>query len=175
LAHTVGLPEVKAQFNLLSSLQTVITTSTDRTNRFFAIHPGSGAVQKCWPTSRFATVIRRLWEQNHPVLLLAGPADTERVDDLLQQLSLPPGPEMFKMLTHALLLEVAQHLQECRCYLGNDSGITHLAAMLGVPTVAIFGPTDPAMWQPVGPFVKVLQGHTLEDVTVDATVECLNL
>ena len=153
----------------------IVKTHNTTTKRCVAIHPGSGAVEKCWPTSRFAEVIKRLWEQNHPVLLLAGPADTERVNDVLKQLSLPPKPEMFKMLTHAPLLEVAQRLLQCRCYLGNDSGITHLAAMLGVPTVAIFGPTDPAIWRPVGPFVKVLQGHTLEDVTVDATIECFDL
>ena len=47
--------------------------------------------------------------------------------------------------------------------------------MLGVPTVAIFGPTDPKIWRPVGPFVKVIQGHTLEDVTVDAAIECLDV
>ena len=137
------------------------------TKRFVAIHPGSGAVEKCWPISRFAEVIQRLWEQNHPVLLLSGPADAERMDDLLQYLSLPSTIEMFKMLTYAPLLEVAQHLQQCRCYLGNDSGITHLAAILGVPTVAIFGPTDSKIWRPVGPFVKVIQGYSLGDVTVD--------
>jgi hypothetical protein len=141
-----------------------------KTERFVAIHPGSGSIEKCWPISRIAEVIKRLWEQNHPVLLLSGPADTERMDNLRQQLSLPPTPEMFKMLTYAPLLEVAQHLQQCRCYLGNDSGITHLAAMLGVPTVAIFGPTDPKIWRPIGPFVKVLQDYRLEDVTVDAVM-----
>src|SRR6266704_1471533 len=136
-------------------LQTVTPSSKDITKRFVAIHPGSGAVEKCWPISRFAEVIKRLWELNYPVLLLAGPADSGRVDDVLKLLSLPPKPEMFKMLTHAPLLEVAQRLLQCRGYLGNDSGITHLAAMLGVPTVAIFGATDPVIWRPVGPFVKV--------------------
>ena len=175
LALTVGLPIVGARFIAPLSLQTVTPSSKDITNRFVAIHPGSGAVEKCWPISRFAEVIKRLWELNYPVLLLAGPADSGRVDDVLKLLSLPPKPEMFKMLTHAPLLEVAQRLLQCRGYLGNDSGITHLAAMLGVPTVAIFGPTDPAIWRPVGPFVKVLQGHTLEDVTVDATIACFDL
>jgi heptosyltransferase III len=143
------------------------------TKRCIAIHPGSGAVEKCWPTSRFAEVIKRLWEQSYPVLLLSGPADTERVNDLLQDLSPPPGPGIFQMLTHAPLLEVAQHLQQCRCYLGNDSGITHLAAMLGIPTVAIFGPTDPKIWRPVGPFVKVLHEPRLEFVSVDAVFEAI--
>ena len=147
----------------------------DTTNRFVAIHPGSGSAEKCWPASRFAEVIKRLWEQNYSILVLAGPADTERIDDLLKQLSYPPPSEIFKLLTHAPLLEVAHQLQQCRCYLGNDLGITHLAAMLGVPTVAIFGPTDPKIWHPVGPFVKVIQGLMLEDVTVDDAIECLDL
>jgi heptosyltransferase III len=170
LAHTIGLPDVMAQFSTLSSMQAFNPIPKDLTNRFVAIHPGSGAAQKCWPISRFAAVIRRLWQQNHSILLLSGPADAERVHDLLQQLSSPPTPEMLKMLINEPLLEVACHLQQSRCYLGNDSGITHLAAMLGVPTIAIFGPTDPTVWRPMGPSVKVLQGHTLEDVSVDAVM-----
>ena len=43
-------------------------------------------------------------------------------------------------------------------FVGNDSGTTHLAAMLGAPTVALFGPTDPAVWAPTGPRVRVLGG-----------------
>ncbi len=152
-----------------------VTTKTRdmATKLFVAIHPGSGAIEKCWPISRFAEVIKRLWEQSHPVLLLSGPADTERVNDLLKHLAFSPTPEMFKMLTCAPLLEVAQHLLQCKCYLGNDSGITHLAAMLGVPTIAIFGPTDPKIWRPVGPFVKVIQRYRLEDVTVDNVMEAI--
>jgi ADP-heptose:LPS heptosyltransferase len=80
---------------------------------------------------------------------------------------------MFKILTNAPLLEVARHLQQCMCYLGNDSGITHLAAMLGVPTVAIFGPTDPAIWRPMGPSVKVIHEGALEDVSVDFVMQAI--
>ena len=155
-------------------LQTTIQAQDKVTKRFVAIHPGSGVAEKCWPISRFAEVIKKLWEQNYPVLLLSGPADTERVDDLLQQLPLSLSSEMFKLLTHAPLLEVAHQLQQCRCYLGNDSGITHLAAMLGVPTAAIFGPTDPKIWRPVGPLVKVIHEPRLEDVTVNAVLEAFS-
>jgi heptosyltransferase III len=144
------------------------------TKRFVAIHPGSGAVEKCWPSFRYAEVIQRLWEQNHSVLLLAGPADTDRVHDLLQQLSSPPTPAMFKILTNAPLLNVASQLQQCMCYLGNDSGITHLAAMLGMPTIAIFGPTNPAIWRPLGPFVIVIHEATLEDVSVNCVMEAMS-
>lgn len=175
LANTVGLPIVGVRFIAPSSWPTPHPVSNDTTDRSVAIHPGSGAAQKCWPTSRFAAVIERLWQQNRSVLLLAGPADSGRVHDLFQQLSSPPATEMLKLLTNAPLLEVARQLQPCRCYLGNDSGITHLAAMLGVPTIAIFGPTDPAVWRPVGPFVHIIQGRTLEEVSVDSVVEAIDL
>jgi heptosyltransferase-3 len=175
LANTVGLSIAMSQFIAPSSWPTPNTVSDATTDRSVAIHPGSGAAQKCWPASRFAAVIERLWQQNRSVLLIAGPADSERVHDVFQQFSSPPAPDMLKLLTNAPLLEVARQLQPCRCYLGNDSGITHLAAMLGVPTIAIFGPTDPAVWRPVGPYVKVLQGRTLEDVSVDSIMEVIDL
>jgi ADP-heptose:LPS heptosyltransferase len=175
LANTVGLPDVGVQFIAPPSWGLVNTSSKDTTttNQFIAIHPGSGSAQKCWPISCFAKVIERLWQQNRSVLLLAGPADTGRIHDLIQQLSSPPLPDMFKVLTDVPLLEVAYQLQQSKCYLGNDSGITHLAAMLGVPTIAIFGPTDPAVWRPVGPFVKVIYAGALEDVTVDFVMEAI--
>src|SRR5437016_10825580 len=169
LARTIGLPIVGARF-IAPSLQNVYRNCRDITKRCVAVHPGSGALEKCWPISRFAEVIKRLWEQNHPVLLLSGPADTERVNDLLKHLSLSPTSDMFKMLKCAPLLQVAQHLQQCKCYLGNHSDITHLAAMSGVPTVAIFSPTDPKIWRPVGPFVNVIQGYSLEDITMDEVI-----
>jgi heptosyltransferase-3 len=157
------------------SQQATIQSNDMATKRFIAIHPGSGSSEKCWPVSRFAEVIKRLWEQNHSVLVLAGPADNERIADLLQKLPLSPPSAMFKLLTNVPLLEVAHQLQQCRCYLGNDSGITHLAAMIGVPTIAIFGPTDPKIWYPVGPFVKVIYKPRFEDVTVDNAIEVLDL
>jgi len=148
-------------------------------NTPIAIHPGSGGAQKCWPTRRFATVIKWLWSLNglrgdsHSVLLLAGSADQERLHDILDSIGHPPKPDMLKVLVHAPLLEVAQQLQQCRCYLGNDSGITHLAAMLGVPTVALFGPSDPATWHPVGPSVRVIRAQVLEHLGSDVVIEAL--
>jgi ADP-heptose:LPS heptosyltransferase len=56
------------------------------------------------------------------------------------------------------LLALAALLARVDVYLGNDSGVSHLAAALGVPTVAIFGPTDPRIWAPRGPRVTVLWG-----------------
>jgi ADP-heptose:LPS heptosyltransferase len=58
---------------------------------------------------------------------------------------------------HNLQLRLlAAVLSKCGAYVGNDSGVTHLAAATGIPTLAIFGPTDPAVWAPLGRNVKVV-------------------
>jgi len=65
------------------------------------------------------------------------------------------------ILLHDLPLPLlAAILSRCRLYVGNDSGVTHLAAAVGVPTVAIFGPTDPDVWAPRGPGVRVVRAAT---------------
>ena len=81
---------------------------------------------------------------------------------------------MLTTLLDAPLLEVAWHLQHCDAYLGNDSGITHLAVLLGVPTVALFGPSDPVVWQPQGRAVSVLYEPTLEDIQVERVLRALD-
>jgi heptosyltransferase-2 len=113
-------------------------------SRPVAIHPGSGGRRKCWPARRFATLAARL---DRPVLLLEGPADAEPCREFAAQLPLS------LRTAHAAGLPIPQAaalLCECRLYVGSDSGVSHLAAALGVPTMAVFGPTDPAVWQPLG-------------------------
>jgi len=136
-----------------------------------AIHPGSGGAGKCWPVTAFAEVIERLWQRGYSVLLLAGPADSERINDLRQHLA--PEQTMLTVLVDAPLLVVAQHLRQCQRYLGNDSGITHLAAMLGIPTVALFGPSDPTVWRPVGPNVEVIHVAELAQLPVEMVINVL--
>jgi heptosyltransferase-3 len=114
-----------------------------------AVHPGSGGRRKCWPAERFAELIRGLGRR---VVMLRGPADDAACDALS---ALAPAVELAG-------LEVAQAgavLAECGLYVGNDSGLTHLAAGLGVPTVAVFGPTDPSVWRPLGRRVRVVRGE----------------
>jgi ADP-heptose:LPS heptosyltransferase len=63
-----------------------------------------------------------------------------------------------KLLDGLRLEELAAILAGARLFVGNDSGITHLAALVGAPTVAIFGPFDPAYWAPLGPRVAIVDG-----------------
>lgn len=138
-----------------------------------ALHPGSGGASKCWPIAHFAQVITTLWGQGIPVLLLAGPADTERLSTLTQLVGTAPSPPLLKILVNAPLIEVAAQLQHYSVYLGNDSGITHLAAMLGLPTIVLFGPSNPTLWKPIGPHVQVLYEPELENIQVKQVIDML--
>ena len=139
--------------------------SMKQQTRAIAIHPGSGGQLKCWPIEHFATIIIELWRHSIPVLLLAGPADHERIDALRKLLPVPEPATLLQLMQDAPLLTITQELRSCQSYLGNDSGISHLAALLGVPTLVIFGPSDPAIWKPVGPLVLTLKTANLAALT----------
>ncbi len=117
------------------------------------IHPFSGSARKRWPLGRYRD-LARLLETRLPVEWCAGPEDdlegAVRFDDLY---------------------ELACWLAGASLYVGNDSGITHLAAAVGAPVVALFGPTDPVVWAPRGPRVRVvataLPGAPMEQIPLD--------
>lgn len=69
--------------------------------------------------------------------------------------------------------DLARYLAGARAYIGNDSGITHLAAALGIPTVAIFGPTDPGIWGPRGNNVRILHSSRLDELQVETVLDAL--
>jgi ADP-heptose:LPS heptosyltransferase len=71
------------------------------------------------------------------------------------------------------LVEVSQYIRERRAYIGNDSGITHLAAYLGCPTVALFGPSDPRVFGPFGRRSRVIWKSKLEDITVQEVLQAV--
>jgi heptosyltransferase III len=178
LAETVGVNQVRMDqvYHIHphdTSLPPKRRNKSSSHEQYIAIHPGSGGARKCWPAVSFVAVIELLWQHGYPILLLAGPADHERVSGIQRSLSSPPGPGMLEVLIDAPLVLVAEHLLQCSCYLGNDSGITHLAAMLGIPTIALFGPSDPAVWRPLGPDVEVIHKRALEKLPVNMVIESI--
>lgn len=114
------------------------------------IHPGSGGRAKNWPLSFFAR-LAAAWQQRHDGLIMVsfGEADEELVtpfEDLLRQ-----SHVRHRTLVCPELKDLKSALsQSARLYVGNDSGVTHLAAALGIPVVALFRVTDPAVWRPLG-------------------------
>ena len=134
---------------------------TDRP--FVLVHPGSGSRTKNWPVERFARVVQQLPDTIGAVpVLLAGPADDEAAGHLLGMVSPPIG-----VLRDLPLTDVAALMRRARAYLGNDSGLTHLAGLLGAPTLALFGLTEPATWAPLGPRVRILRRQPLESLSAE--------
>lgn len=116
------------------------------------IHPGSGGVDKCWPRSRFVELLDRLAQRNVPARVLIGEAEIDRWgNEQVQQ-----WVEDHDVVVCTMLEMLVQAMEAGSVYLGNDAGPTHLAAQMGLPTVAMFGPTSPTTWQPRGPHVTLL-------------------
>jgi heptosyltransferase-2 len=127
--------------------------------RLVALHPGSGGETKNWPKEQWAELGRRLGAEipGATLLLIEGEADAAPAEFLAAA---------WKDLPHLRarwlpLPILAAILREAELFLGHDSGITHLAAAVrkDLPIVALFGPTDPAVWAPPRPGVRVLRGE----------------
>jgi len=120
-----------------------------------ALHPGSGGAAKCWPPSSFAALTAALHRAGATPLLIAGPTDAAAVKSVMR--ALPSDAATLPVARDLALGTLAALLTRCAAFIGNDSGVSHLAAMLGMPTLELFGPTDPAVWAPLGRHVRVLR------------------
>lgn len=109
------------------------------------LHPGSGEAWKRWPAERYAQLADALVDRGVPVLLSAGPSDAGTLAAVRQRMC-----AQVPVLQGLVARELAACFAQACCYVGNDSGATHLAAAAGAPVVALFGPTDPASWAPRG-------------------------
>jgi len=117
--------------------------------KVLVMHPGSGGRKKRWAAEGFATVARWWREQrNCQVLILLGPAEDQEEEQWRQ---------VGKVETNLSLLQVAALLQRADLYLGNDSGLSHLAGAVGARGVVLFGPTLPQSWRPLGGALAVLR------------------
>lgn len=115
-----------------------------------AFHIGSGSPNKNWPLSLWVDLITKVTFEER--LLISGEAETE----LCAKFQAAYNGLPVHYLTNSTLAEVAQELGASKVFVGHDTGISHLAAALGVPSVALFGPTDEAIWRPLGERVKII-------------------
>ena len=114
------------------------------------IHPGSGGTWKQWPAERFAEAIAAVATRHAlPVVVHQGPADRAAVEALLARLD--SGVER---LVEPELPELAAALSLARAYLGGDSGVSHLAAAVGAPSVILFPPAHLPRFTPWSPTAR---------------------
>jgi len=124
----------------------------DSSEKLVVIQPGSGGLHKCWHLDNFLAVAKELRSKGVEVVFLLGPAEQERFSNA----TIKDINSVARCLTDLSLTQVVCLLSCSDGFIGNDSGITHLAAGMGVRTLAVFGPTNPAVYKPIGPAVTVL-------------------
>lgn len=121
------------------------------------LHPGAGAMRKCWPLDSYLDLADSLRTRGHELALMFGEAETERFPDrLMDELS-----QSYTVLRPRDFVELTEELLNARMLITNDNGPGHLAAVLGRDVLSLFGPTDPRIWRPVGPRARVLHAENL--------------
>ena len=148
--------------DLLAASRALARSKCDSSN-LIVIFPGSGSPGKNWPADRFAALASELSLSNRAsVAIILGPAETS-IEPIFRQAGVP-------VLKDLDLPTVAAVARLASAFVGNDSGVSHLAAAVGAAGVVIFGPTDPARWRPMGPggdaSVRILRREPIDSIEV---------
>ncbi len=124
--------------------------------KLVVIQPGSGGLHKCWHLDNFLAIAKKLISEGIEVIFLLGPAELDRFSTE----SIKKIEGIAKYIRDLSLEQVLELLSHANAFIGNDSGITHMAAGLGVRTLAVFGPTNPVVYKPIGPDVTIFVDDT---------------
>lgn len=146
----------------------VVATRFPLSGRWLAIGLGANFDGKIWPVERYAAVVNALSDQIDGVVLLGSKADTERAQQFITAVKLP----IYNACGHLSLPQSYALLRQCYFFLGNDSGLGHMAAAASVPTLTLFGPGSPVRYLPWSPHASFIQdanqnilGITVQQVT----------
>ena len=139
------------------------------TQHALALHPGSGSERKNWPETKWAELSQQLVRSPEMNLLLVG---GEAEEGRLTRLAAALPPSRAQIADRLPLIELARRLTGCRAFIGHDSGISHLAAALGLPTLVLWAETAESVWRPQGNHVKVLRsGASLRSLEAGRVME----
>jgi heptosyltransferase III len=130
-----------------------LSPGEELSGKWIAVHPGSGSEKKNWPESHWIELLDNIVQtRSTNILLVGGEAEGDRLERI--QSALPPARVQ---LAHNLPLSgLAVVLMQSRAFAGHDSGITHIAAAVGIPTLCLWGPTKQSIWRPLGSNVRLL-------------------
>ena len=162
--HFPTYPEIHPPLEDVRHARELLAPLNTGAHPYIMVHPGASGIRKRWPAASFAGVISRLLEGSYHVLLAEGPLDQGAVQEVLTVLGSRTMPGNLSRLRLDRLLGLAALIRHCQACICNDSGIAHLAAATGTPTLAIFTSTDPTVWAPRGPHVRVLVRPGIEMV-----------
>jgi ADP-heptose:LPS heptosyltransferase len=122
-----------------------------KAQRAIGLIPTNRKVSRRWPPEAFAEAARLLIAQGHSVWWFWGPGEEDYVADIQRQV-----PES-QMIPPTSLRQMAALLERCQAVIANSNGPMHTAVAVGIPTVTLYGPTDPRSWSPGGPRHRVVQ------------------
>jgi heptosyltransferase-3 len=157
----ISLPEIEFA-------QEYLAAEMDRRLPIVMLHPGASGPRKRWGADHFSRLASELMDASNQVLFCEGPLDGAVVDEVVSGLPGGRASTPLRRVRIDNLLRLAAVIQRCCLYIGNDSGIGHLAAAAGAPTLSIFTATDPRIWAPRGPQVKFLVCPSVNEVLEEA-------
>ncbi len=133
-------------------------------NNLCIVHPGSGSKKKNPEPDFFLALEKILRELNLEVIYILGPAEREILTTYKNSIYLEDS------------LSIAETLAKASLYIGLDSGVSHLSSYLGVPSIVIFGPSDPLIWHPIGEKLWIIRDEKCPPCfpNVCKTRDCLN-
>jgi heptosyltransferase-3 len=156
--------------DLAAALRVLAESKCDGSN-LILIFPGSGSPGKNWPADKFAALAYELsLSSRASVAVVLGPAETS-IEPIFPEAGVP-------VLRDLDLPTVAAIARLAAAFVGNDSGVSHLAAAVGAAGVVIFGPTDPARWRPMGPggdaSVRILRREPIDSIEVREVADAIS-
>jgi cobalamin biosynthesis Mg chelatase CobN len=157
------------------SLEPIEPATQDQPDGPVVVHPGSSAIKRCWPAERYEALIEHLRGKGVEVVPVFGEVERERWSEE----RLTKWAESLQAKPTRSIDELVPALAGARLLIANDAGPMHLAAQLGVPTLAVLGPTDPAKTGQRGAHVRHVGPPDgpgrIEDVTIDAVIDAMGL
>src|SRR6266853_6831934 len=138
------------------------------------LHPGSGSERKNWPETKWGELLQHLEQTtNSRLLLIGGEAEGERLGRLSRLAGM--DPDRVQVAQSLALVELASLMKQCALFIGHDSGISHLAAALGLPGIILWGATAEEIWRPPGKNMVVLRHPAgLAQLPVPTVIETLD-
>ncbi len=133
----------------ITTREVMLDMGLDEYEDFFTLHPVTSKMERSWHAERFGILCQRLIKEDRKRVVLLG---TEKESALLNRIRSFGQPETIKIIPPVNLRVLAGLLQKSRVFIGNDSGMIHLAAMVGVPVLGIFGPGSP---KATGPYMAL--------------------
>lgn len=156
------LPELVVPQDEIAAWRTRMGLNNDA-RPIVAFAPGAVGAGKAWPATHYAELARALTKENISIWVLGGPNETPLAAQIAQA-----GGVRVRDLTGADLRNAILALAAADAAVTNDSGLMHIAAAIGTPTVAIFGPTSPWHWKPLNPIAAILEPPTDPETTARA-------